>query len=634
MRGFPSIFLLLSLVATFGCSSREVIGSSYQPPNTVGGGAGGSPGPGTSAGSSGAGGLGMPLTGSTYDEPYRGQYHFSAPRMWMGSIDGLWFDAGTYHLAYQFDPNGFVQGRAEHWARATSPDLLHWQHQPLMLVPEINVAGNAWAGSVVVDTNNTAGFQTTADPAYVAVFTATGAGTSLAFSNDRGQTWQAYTGNPVAIGDANYESNRDPLVLWHQPSQRWVGAYWQNGITFYTSADLKTWTQRGSVAWGELVPDLYELPVDGHGGDARWVLQDASGQYLIGDFDGQTFVQSAGPFAMDSGPGLYGARTSFRGTFPEQRAVQMAWLRNSNVTTAPARGDATFPVELALKTFPEGVRLTRTPVAEIETLYGSTRRFAARTLDPERNLLAGIEAKAFDLEIELDDVATQANELRLQIADKMIVYDWADQTLLGVPLAPLDGRLKLRVLADHGQLEIFANDGQLSYTESFGFAPEDASLSLTADGLLAIRYADFREVKRIWPGEAALSSQVVEDTSPNVIYEGQWESLTGDPTFVGDTAHVARAADAAVEVTFTGTRVVWYGLVNSDLGLANIYLDGALVAEDLDCYASSRAPGPLFARSGLPRTFHTLRIEATGRRNPASSGSALVHDYFVTAVEP
>jgi levanase/fructan beta-fructosidase len=503
-----------------------------------------------------------------------------------------------------------------------------------MLAPGVNAVGSPWVGSVVVDTNNSAGFQTGGEPAYVAVFTDTGAGSSLAFSNDRGQTWQAYSENPVAIGDADYQSNRDPLVLWHEPTQQWVCAYWQDGITFYTSPDLKAWTRRGNVAWGDLVPDLYELAVDGDSNDRRWVLQDASGAYLVGDFDGQNFVQSAGPFTMDSGPGLYSARTSFRATFPDQRAVQIAWLRNSNVTTAPARGDATFPVELGLKTFPEGVRLTRTPIPEIQQLYGSTRHFDAQLLEQEHNLLAGIRAKSFDFEIEIEDLDTQPSEIRLRIADKLILYDWIDQTLLDQPLGRLDGRLKLRVLADHGQLEIFANDGQFSYSESFGFAPDDTSLSFDASGPLAILSADFREVERTWPGTAAHESQVVDDTSPEVTYFGEWQSLTGDATFVGETCHVSASASAALELTFTGTRVVWYGLSNSDLGLCNVYLDGALVEQNLDTYAARRAPTRLFARSGLRNTFHTLRIDATGQKNAASSGSALVHDYFITAAEP
>ena len=158
-------------------------------------------------------------------------------------MDGLWYDAGAYHLAYQANSRAFVQGQDEHWAHATSPDLLHWQHQPPMLTTGVNVMGEPWAGSVVVDTNNSAGFQSGAQPAYVSIFSDTGAGTSLAFSSDAGQTWQPYPGNPLAIGDADYMSNRDPVVLWHEPTQQWVCAYWQSGITFYTSPDLKTWPQ-------------------------------------------------------------------------------------------------------------------------------------------------------------------------------------------------------------------------------------------------------------------------------------------------------------------------------------------------------------------------------------------------------
>ena len=364
------------------------------------------------------------------------------------------------------------------------------------------------------------------------------------------------------------------------------------------------------------------------------MLNDVSGAYLIGDFDGQTFVTSAGPFAMDSGPSLTGARTSFRTTFPEQRAVQMAWLRGDALPSAPQRGAATFPVELGLRTFPEGIRLTRTPIAEIQQLYGTTRHFEARTLAQEQNLLAGIRSKAFDFEVVLEDTPEQPNEIRLQIADQLILYDWVDQTLQGLPLAPLQGSLKLRVLADHGQLEIFGNDGQFSYTASIAFPPDDDSIALTADGPLVIRSADFRELGRIWPGTPALSSQVIDDTSPDVTYFGTWDALTGDPTYLGDTSHVSRSADAALELTFTGTRIVWYGLLNSDLGFANVYLDGSLVAENLDLYAPSRAPNQLFARSGLASTFHTLRIELAGGKNPASSGNAFVHDYFITAVEP
>jgi sucrose-6-phosphate hydrolase SacC (GH32 family) len=636
-RGLRGAFRIstssLALVACLACSSSEIIGSSYRPSDSSASGAGGS-GAGGTGGAGGAGGTGPSSNGTNYDEPYRGQFHFSPAAMWMDTIDGVWFYGGVYHLTYDAAPYSYRQSDNGHWGHATSPDLLHWRQEPLALVPGVNVRGNPWAGSVVVDTADTAGFRSGDQPAFVAVHTATGTGTSLAYSTDLGRTWQAYTGNPVAIGDANYQMDRDPVVTWHAPSQRWVCAYWENGITFYTSPDLKAWTKAGNFNWGQLHPDLYELAVDGDTSRTKWVLQDASGAYFLGQFDGQSFVPDpGGPYSMDVGPDFYSARTSYRPTFPGSKAVQIGWIRNSGLPTAPARGDATFPVDLRLKTFPEGVRLTRTPIDDIAKIYGATRHWDGQTLAAGTNLLSGIESKTFDFELVIDDSSTQATQIHLQIANKAVPYDRSTQLLLGKPLSPLGGQLKLRVLADWSQLEVFGNDGELSYTENFGFTPTDASLSLTADGPLAIVSADFREVLRTWPGTAALSSHVVDDTAADVTYTGSWQPFTNDDTYFNQTCHVSRSADAALELTFTGTRIDWYGLVNVDLGKADVYLDGVVVAAAIDCYSAVRAPVLLFSKSGLARTFHTVRIVPTGTKNPASSGTALVHDYFIYSAE-
>jgi levanase/fructan beta-fructosidase len=617
-------------VASFACSSSEIIGSSYRPVDGASVGAGGA----GAGGGGGSGGSGTVMLASNYDEPYRGQFHFSPAAMWMDTIDGVWFFDGTYHITYESVPTAYRQAADDHWGHATSVDLLHWRQAPLALLPDVNVRGNPWAGSVIVDVADTAGFRSGDHAAFVAVYTATGAGTSIAYSNDFGQTWQAYSGNPVAIGDANYMMDRDPLVIWHEPTQKWVCAYWENGITFYTSSDLKNWTKAGNFNWGQLVPDLYELPVDGDMTHTKWVLQDASGAYFVGQFDGQSFTPDpGGPYSMDVGPHFFSARASYRPTFPGSKAVQIGWIRNGGVPTAPARGDATFPVDLKLRTFPEGVRLTRTPIDDIAKIYGATRHWDTQTLPAGRNLLSGIESKTFDFEVVIDDKATQATQVRLQIANKTVTYDRAAALLLGKPLAPLDGRMKIRVLGDWSELEVFGNDGELSYTENFGFTPSDASLSLTADAPLAIVSADFREVRRTWPGTAALSSHVVDDGAPDVTYVGSWQAVTNDDTYFDQTCHVSKSPDAVIEFTFTGTRIDWYGLVNVDLGKADVYVDGAIAASSIDCYSSTRAPVHLFGESGLPDTFHTLRIVPTGAKNPASTGTALVHDYFVYAVE-
>ena len=97
------------------------------------------------------------------------------------------------------------------WGHATSPDLLHWDEQPLAIPQTFDDQGGpsrtSSRGSVVSDPTNSSGLGTAENPPLVAVYTSaytaghpTFAGRqaqSLAYSLDDGQTWTKYAGNPV-----------------------------------------------------------------------------------------------------------------------------------------------------------------------------------------------------------------------------------------------------------------------------------------------------------------------------------------------------------------------------------------------------------------------------------------------------
>jgi fructan beta-fructosidase len=576
----------------------------------------------------------VPSPSSSYDEPYRGQFHFSPKAGWMNDVNGLWYWNGTYHMTYQHYPYGLTNGPM-HWGHATSTDLVHWMQQPIMLAPEGDSA--AWSGSTVVDTSNTSGLRTGTNPVFVTLYTCTGRGTCLAYSNDLGATWIRYAGNPLAVGAPN-ESTRDPHVFWHAPTSRWVMALFEDGsgTTFYTSTNLRTWTRRSSIAFGVECPDIYQLPVDGSASNQKWVLQDAGGNYLIGQFNGATFTPDAGgPYRMDVGPHFYAAQTFYRGTFPDSRVVQLAWHSNwgNSFATIPFRGAATFPVELKLRTFPEGVRLARAPVAQIASLYGTTRHWGAQTLSSGQNLLSGLTARAYDLEVVVKAVGTTASRITFQLAGKTIVYDMSARTLLdGQPLPALGGTIKIRVLVDWGQLEVFGNDGQLSYSETVAFNP-GGTLSVSGNGQVALASADFRPVNRAWPGQAARSSAVTDDVAlPGENWSGHWDTVLGDEIYYKGSAHFGNTTNGYFQMTFTGTRIDWYGLKNVDLGRAAVYLDGALAAT-VDCYSDVRALHQLFTRSSLANTSHTIKVVVIGTKNAASLGTFLVHDAFVHYVQ-
>ncbi len=173
-----------------------------------------------------------------YEEPYRNQFHFSPEANWMNDPNGMVYYEGEYHLFYQYHPYGTTWGPM-HWGHAVSEDLVNWEHLPVALSPD--EYGQIFSGSAVIDWDNTAGFG---EEAMVAVFTHSGPEgqvQSLAYSVDKGRTWEKYEGNPV-MPDPPVADWRDPKVFWHEDTGQWVMSLAaKDRIMFYTSPDLKNW---------------------------------------------------------------------------------------------------------------------------------------------------------------------------------------------------------------------------------------------------------------------------------------------------------------------------------------------------------------------------------------------------------
>jgi sucrose-6-phosphate hydrolase SacC (GH32 family) len=242
-----------------------------------------------------------------YQEPWRPQFHFSQPTLFMNDPNGLVYYDGEWHLFYQSRPGGGIV-----WGHAVSKDLLHWENLPIA-IPRQPDGKSIFSGSVVIDTQNTSGFGTPGNPAMVAIYTASGAGSqtqALAYSLDKGRTFTFYSGNPVIdIGSSQF---RDPKVFWYAPDKRWVMVVAMpddHQVAIYGSPNLKQWELLSK--WGPLppvggqyeVPDLFPLNVDGNPSRTKWVMiisTNPGGLWggsltaaYIGDFDGTTFKEDA-----------------------------------------------------------------------------------------------------------------------------------------------------------------------------------------------------------------------------------------------------------------------------------------------------------------------------------------------------
>ena len=120
---------------------------------------------------------------------------------------------------------------------------------------------------------------------------------------------------------------------------------------------------------------------------------------------------------------------------------------------------------------------------------------------------------------------------------------------------------------------------------------------------------------------------VYQQNSSAVQYSGTWYPNSGAFNN-GGSAAMAMDAGSQAKITFTGTAVKWIGFSDPWSGIAQVYLDGALV-KTVDTYAATQAAqATQYSVSGLSNGTHTLTITATGTHSAQSAGAWVWVDAF------
>jgi sucrose-6-phosphate hydrolase SacC (GH32 family) len=107
----------------------------------------------------------------------------------------------------------------------------------------------------------------------------------------------------------------------------------------------------------------------------------------------------------------------------------------------------------------------------------------------------------FDIEAEIEP--TEAKEFNFDVRGTKISYVVSDKKLycLGktAQLAPVNVRIKLRLLVDRTSLEIFGNDGRVTMSSCFLPRPDNQSLALVATkGAAKIVSLRVHQLKSAW----------------------------------------------------------------------------------------------------------------------------------------
>lgn len=109
-----------------------------------------------------------------------------------------------------------------------------------------------------------------------------------------------------------------------------------------------------------------------------------------------------------------------------------------------------------------------------------------------------------------------------------------------------------------------------------------------------------------------------QENNSSLMYSGNWATATSN-NYEENYIKVAKTQGASVDFSFKGTSFEWYGIKGHIRGFANVYIDGNQVAT-IDCYNRFIQYNQLLYKSvQLSDTIHTVKIVASGLKNPSSS---------------
>ncbi|MEJ6115180.1 sucrose-6-phosphate hydrolase [Aeromonas salmonicida] len=425
-------------------------------------------------------------------DPHRPRWHLAAPVGLLNDPNGFIEHGGRYHLFYQWNPLGCTHSN-KGWGHVSSTDLLHWQHEPIALLPtEAYESHGCYSGSAVSDEQGRLTLIYTGNVKYPD-------GSRTAFqclARADGESGFDKLGPVLDLPEGYSGHVRDPKV-WHD-GQQWLmvlGARTlddKGEVLIYRGESLQSWQLRGPIAGsgrgglGEFgymweCPDLFPL-ADRHvliscpqgiapqGEDYRNLYQCG---WLAGQFDGEHFEHEAF-HELDRGFEFYAPQTTLDS---QGRRLLFGWLGlpEENEMSQPTIPygwihQMSCPREL----FWQHEWLCQRPVAELAALKGELTRFE------------GVVSEFPGMTIDsawLDLTLTGAGSLWLGTVAELVWQkgriglrrqnwqsgEWEERSTpwLGGPLT---------LLCDRSSLECFVDDGRQTLSARY-FPGEKPQLS-------------------------------------------------------------------------------------------------------------------------------------------------------------
>lgn len=466
-------------------------------------------------------------TTDTYDvgnypnELLRPQYHFSAPQGWLNDPNGLVYWQGKWQMYYQLTPYRVIGKHTKYWGHAVSDDLIFWDHKVPAISPFYPANGgmySIWSGTTYADTKNRSGLFDKKG-GLIFAYTFAGKGDFVGYSADGLRASRLEP--PIAT-----TPGRDPCIFYHEPSRQWVvlryedvkdpadGKYYRK-FAFHVSKDLKSWRRTQELDDFYECPYMISMPLNGDKKNMKYLIFDARGECVIGDFDGEKFTPTGGGRRPKFILGDAYAGQIF-GNAPNGRVVNVSWLRteqkNSVEAGMPFSQMMSLPADLKLVEEDGEYFIHPSPVPEIEKLYVEKNRIKDKKIDGALNL--GKLPPVLMIEAEFD--ISNADRARIDFGPAGVIFK-KKENAYEITLAPVEKRpaktrnlrwgggyfkmkgsatdkLRVKIFVDRGSIELFHDDDKMMVCKRIPFGDELIDVSVSGDGLV-VKELMLREIK-------------------------------------------------------------------------------------------------------------------------------------------
>jgi beta-fructofuranosidase len=423
----------------------------------------------------------------------RPQFHFRAVAQWMDDPNGIIYHKGMYHMMYSLNPHssdhraGMVYktsvrvwdpesddwtGGITVWGHARSADLVHWEHLPIAIYPDIQKGEHfIWFGCTVISDEGVP----------LAIYTAIGPNMRPEDTAQQwGATgdcdlvkWHAIPSNPLLVNAVHGQEVilewRDPFVFKERGRTFMIlggRADDANGgvpvVTLYeaTNPAFTRWDYRGIIfrhprkeVPSVECPNLVKI-------DGKWVLllsPHGQVEYYVGDLDLDNYAfRSERSGVVDHSENFYATNILVDG---EGRALMWGAVEGFEGTSG-WNGCVSLPRQLNVTA--KGVLIQR-PAKELEILRGTKSSGGKALLAGEETVICRVRnGEAIELKAEIwhERGAIFGIRLRYAVGTCDIQFDSNTVKVLGVSFPTIHpGTLsRLHLFVDRTVLDLFVNE--------------------------------------------------------------------------------------------------------------------------------------------------------------------------------